>query len=144
MSAVATAERAEEAPDAPEENEDPRGRLGKLEIADRVVEKVVRQAMHEVSRAGGVPRRVLGQSLGSVKPDDAGRIHADVDGKLVTLAASMSVEYPQPIVEVVNEVRQHVIERVQQMLALDVVRFDIDIPHLFSADQAKPPVERVQ
>lgn len=123
---------------------DPRGALGDLTIGDRVVEKVVSQAIREVPRAGGVPRRMLGQTLGNVKPDGPARVHAKVDGKLVTLTASVSVEYPQPIREVVGEVRERVVDRTKELLALDVVRLDIDVPHLYSAEKARPVVERVQ
>lgn len=124
--------------------DDPRGDLGSLTIADKVVEKVVTQAIREVSRAGGVPRRVLGQTLGNVRPDGPPRVSAKVDGSLVVLDASISVEYPQPIREVTAEVRSSVVTRCQELLALEVVRLDIDVPHLYSAEAARPAPERVQ
>ena len=148
MSLTATAEQpdVEQLPSPAEggESEDPRGRLGKLTIADRVVEKVVSQAIREVPHAGGVPRKLLGATLGNVKPDGPARVHAKVDGKLVTLSASISVEYPQSLGDVAGEVRQRVVDACHQMLALDVVRIDIDVPHLYSADRVQPPIERVQ
>ncbi len=148
MSLAATAEQpdVERVTGSTPENgsDDPRGRLGKLSIADRVVEKVVSQAIREVPRAGGVPRKLLGATFGNVKPDGPARVHAKVDGKLVTLSASISVEYPQSIGDVAGEVRQRVVDACHEMLALDVVRFDLDVPHLYSAERVQPPVERVQ
>ena len=127
-----------DSPDASDGRRDPQGSLGDLRIADKVVEKVVSQVIREVPRAQGVARRVLGRPLGSVEPDESARVDADVDGGLVTLAASISVQYPQPIREVTAQVRRRVVDRVQEMLALEVVRFDIDVPHLYSPDQLGP------
>ncbi len=127
-----------DSPDASGGGRDPQGSLGDLSIADKVVEKVVSQVIREVPRAAGVGRRVLGRPLGSVKPDESARVDADVDGGLVTLSASISVQYPQPIREVTAQVRRRVVDRVQEMLALEVVRFDVDVPHLFFPDQLGP------
>jgi len=133
-----------DSPDASDGRRDPQGSLGDLRIADKVVEKVVSQVIREVPGAQGVGRRVLGRPLRGVKPDESARVDADVDGGLVTLAASISVQYPQPIREVTAQIRRRVVERVRQMLALEVVRFDIDVPHLYPPDQLGPVPGRVR
>jgi uncharacterized alkaline shock family protein YloU len=116
---------------------------GRLTIADRVVEKVAGQAAVEVDHVTGVPRRVLGQTLGKVKLDSQARASAKVDGSLVSISVSVAVEYPTPVRSVAAAVRQSVVERVHAICALDVVEVHVDVPHFYSSASAAP-TRRVQ
>jgi uncharacterized alkaline shock family protein YloU len=116
---------------------------GGLTIADRVVEKVAGQAATEVERVTGVPRRVLGQTLGKVKADSQARASAKVDGSIVSVTVTVAVEYPTPVREAAAAVRQRVIEQVGALCGLQVVEVHVDIPHFYSSVQTQP-VRRVQ
>ena len=109
---------------------------GRLVIDDKVVEKVAAQAVTEVDRATGAPRTVLGQALGSAAEDTPARTSARVDGDLVTVTVSMSVQWPAPVREVAAQVRSRVVERVQQITGLTVAEVDIDVPTLLTRRSA--------
>jgi uncharacterized alkaline shock family protein YloU len=116
---------------------------GQLTISDRVVEKVAGQAAVEVDHVTGVPRRVLGQTLGKVKPDSQARASAKVDGSLVSISVSVAVEYPTAVRAAAAAVRESVIQRVHALCALDVVEVHVDVPHFYSSASANP-TRRVQ
>jgi uncharacterized alkaline shock family protein YloU len=116
---------------------------GNLRIADRVVEKVASQAAVEVDHVTGVPRRVLGQTLGKVKADSAARASAKVDGAVVAVSVSVAIEYPTPVREVAALVRAQVVERVGAICGLHVAEVHVDVPHFYS-QAAAAPVRRVQ
>jgi uncharacterized alkaline shock family protein YloU len=116
---------------------------GRLTIADRVVEKVAGQAAVEVDHVSGVPRRVLGQTLGKVKADSLARASAKVDGSLVSISVSVAVEYPTPVRSAAAAVRESVVQRVHALCALDVVEVHVDVPHFYSSASVTP-TRRVQ
>lgn len=113
-------------------------RRGGLSIADRVVEKIAARAVTEVEHAGGVPRRVLGQALGPVTGQGRARASAEVDGGIVTLSMSISVEYPASVRRVAAHVRARVTDRVRELCGLEVVEVDIDVPS-FLTRRPRPP-----
>jgi uncharacterized alkaline shock family protein YloU len=116
---------------------------GGLHIADRVVEKVAGKAAAEVDHVTGVPRRVLGQTLGKVKADSVARASAKVDGSLVSVTLSVAVEYPTNVRAAAAEVRERVRDQVGQLCGLRVVDVHVDVPHFYSAT-ATQPIRRVQ
>ena len=116
---------------------------GALTIADRVVEKVAGQAAIEVDHVTGVPRRVLGQTLGKVKADSHARASAKVDGSIVSVSISIAVEYPTPVRVVAAEVRRRVVEQVRALCGLQVVEVHVDVPHFYT-EAATHPARRVQ
>ncbi len=116
---------------------------GGLKIADRVVEKVAGQAAIEVEHVTGVPRRVLGQTLGKVKPDSQARASAKVDGSVVSISVSVAVEYPEPVREVAAQVRRQVMDTVGHLCGLHVIDVHVDVPHFYSK-AATQPTRRVQ
>jgi uncharacterized alkaline shock family protein YloU len=103
---------------------------GTTAIADRVVEKIATHAVAESEGAGGAGRQVLGMSVSRADLDKQARVHADVDGDLVTLGVALSVAYPLPAREVTAQVRRQVMERVSSLTGLDVREVDIDITRL--------------
>jgi uncharacterized alkaline shock family protein YloU len=116
---------------------------GRTTIADRVVEKIAGQAAIEVDHVTGVPRRVLGQTLGKVKADSQARASAKVDGSLVSISVRVAVEYPTPVRSAAAAVRQHVMSTVHALCGLDVVEVHVDVPHFYSS-AATTPTRRVQ
>lgn len=113
---------------------------GRLTIDDRVVEKVAARAVTEIDRATGAPRTLFGQSLGSVRADTPARTSARVDGDIVTVTVSMSVQWPAPIREVAAQLRHRVTDRVQAITGLTVAEVDIDVPTLLTARPSTPRV----
>src|SRR4051812_48380643 len=116
---------------------------GSITIADRVVEKVAGQSAIEVDRVTGVPRRVLGQTIGKVRADSQARASAKVDGSVVSISLSVAVEYPTPAREAAAAARRRVMEQVGAICGLQVVEVHVDVPHFFSA-AATQPTRRVQ
>jgi uncharacterized alkaline shock family protein YloU len=106
---------------------------GATSIADRVVEKIAAQAVAEVDCATGATRRVLGMGLGSASHTTPARVHAQVDGNLVTVEVSMSVVWPASVRSVTREVRRHVTDRVHELTGLRVAEVDIAVPTLVAA-----------
>ncbi len=113
---------------------------GRLLIHDRVVEKVAARAATEVERATGTPRTVLGRTLGRATEDSAVRTSADVDGDLVTVTVSIAVEWPTPVREVAAEVRRRIVQRIEEIVGLQVVEVDIDVPTLLTRRTPPPRV----
>jgi uncharacterized alkaline shock family protein YloU len=116
---------------------------GALKIADRVVEKVAGAAAVEVDHVTGVPRRLLGQTIGKVKADSQARASAKVDGSVVSLSVSVAVEYPMPVRQVAADVRSKVMETVGRLCGLQVVDVHVDVPHFFTKATTQP-TRRVQ
>jgi uncharacterized alkaline shock family protein YloU len=116
---------------------------GNLRIAPRVVERIAGQAATEVDHVTGVPRRVLGQTLGKVKADSQARASAKVDGSLASISVSVAVEYPTPVRAAAAAVRKHVSSTVHELCGLDVVEVAVDVPHFYSSAEINP-TRRVQ
>jgi uncharacterized alkaline shock family protein YloU len=116
---------------------------GSIIIADRVVEKIAGQASVEVDRVTGVPRRLLGQTIGKVKADSQARASAKVDGSIVSITVTVAVEYPTPVREAAAAVRRSVIDTVGTLCGLQVVEVHVDVPHFYSSAQTQP-TRRVQ
>jgi uncharacterized alkaline shock family protein YloU len=118
-------------------------RRGRTSIANRVVEKIAGQAAVEVDHVSGVPRRVLGQTLGKVTSDSSARASAKVDGSIVSVSVSVAVEYPTPVRAAAAAVRANVVSKVDELCGLQVVEVHVDVPHLYSAESTQP-TRRVQ
>src|SRR6195952_6163013 len=105
---------------------------GSTSIANRVVEKVAGQAAVEVDHVTGVPRRLLGQTLGKVKQDSQARATAKVDGSVVSISVTVAVEYPTPGRQAAADVRHEVMETVGRLCGLQVVDVHVDVPHFYT------------
>lgn len=117
---------------------------GSLDISPRVVEKVAGAAALEVDHVSGVPRRILGQTLGKVKADSQARADAKIDGSTVSVSLSVAVEYPTPVRSAAAAVRANVIKQVGDLCGLTVVEVDVDVPHFYSSASQAQPTRRVQ
>ena len=120
------------APGAPAGPAPDPGDRGTLTIADKVVEKVAAQAVSEVDLATGAPRTLLGKRLGAADPDRRPRADARVDGDRVGVTVTLAVQWPAPVREVAQNVRQHLTDRVSELTGLTVAEVDVDVPVLVS------------
>lgn len=103
---------------------------GRVEIADRVPERIATQVIAEFEQAGGLTRRLLGLAVMTGRS----RVSARVDGSLVTMRVSVSVAYPAPIRQVVSQLRERVIERVGELTGLRVGQVDVEVAALVSRE----------
>ena len=101
---------------------------GELQIADRVVEKIVAQAVSEVAHTTGVSRQVLG--LGRGPSRTTARVSATVDGDIATVQVVMAVLWPEPVPDVTQRVREHVVGRLAQYAELRAAEVDIEVAAL--------------
>lgn len=102
---------------------------GQLVIGHRVVEKIARQAASEIAAAGGTIGGFLG--LGS-RSDLSARPKAEVElsGRTASIDLTVAVAYPTPLRQAAEEVRQHVIDRVAELVGVEVTRVDVSITAL--------------
>ncbi|MBA8796237.1 putative alkaline shock family protein YloU [Friedmanniella endophytica] len=107
---------------------DPR-RRGRLELNDRVVEKIAGQAAAEIGAAHGRSGGFLG--IGA-EADAAARPKVDVDlgSDYADLAITVGIAYPGSIRAAAQQIRDHVTERVQTLTGVRVHRVDIDVTFL--------------
>lgn len=110
---------------------DPVADRGSLTVSDRAVARIIAASAAEVEGVGGPVTRLLGQSLGSADPDAVPKVSAVVSADLVTAQLQLSVRWPAPVLEVVDQVRA----RVQQQLA---ALADLRTGHLDIAVTALP------
>lgn len=103
---------------------------GELDVRSRAVERIVVMAATEVDGVAGPVTRVLGQTLG--KADLDGHVKADVElsGQLATVTVRLSVLWPRPITDVVEQVRQSVRERLDALVGLQVTHVDVEVTSL--------------
>lgn len=113
---------------------------GTTRIADKVVERIAARAVSEVDRATGAPRVVLGQTLGSTTEKTDARVSAQVDGEVVMVDVAMAVQWPAPIREVAQQVRERVAARVNELTGLSVLEVDIDVATLLTDEPRAPRV----
>ena len=103
---------------------------GRLEIADRVIERIAAQAAAEVDLATGAPRRVLGVSVGS--PTDRPDVSARVDGHVAVVDVVMSVAWPAPVTKVTEEVRARIVQQLADLAGVRAAQVDIRVTALVS------------
>jgi uncharacterized alkaline shock family protein YloU len=101
---------------------------GRLEIADRVIERIAAQAAAEVDRATGTPRRVLGVSVGS--PTDRPDVSARVDGPFAIVDVVMSVAWPAPVTKVTEQVRARIVQHLIDLAGVRAAQVDIRVTAL--------------
>lgn len=102
---------------------------GQLVIRHRVVEKIARQAASEIATAGGTTGGFLG--LWS-RTDLSARPKAEVElsGRTASIDLTVAVSYPTPLRDAAEEVRQHVMDRVAELVGIEVSRVDVTITAL--------------
>jgi uncharacterized alkaline shock family protein YloU len=103
---------------------------GRLDIADRVIERIAVQAAAEVDLATGAPRRVLGVSVGS--PTDRPDVSARVDGDVAIVDVVMSVAWPAPVTTVTEQVRARIMQQLADLAGVRAAQVDIRVTALVS------------
>lgn len=118
----------------PAEREEMR-RRGRLVLAERVVEKIAGQAATEVAAASGRSGGFLGIGADA---DPAARAKVDVtlSGESADLSLALGIAYPGSIRRAVQQVREHVTERVETLTGVDVHRVDVEVAFLTTSDAA--------
>ncbi|MBV7363188.1 Asp23/Gls24 family envelope stress response protein [Actinomycetaceae bacterium TAE3-ERU4] len=105
---------------------------GEITIADQVVAKVAGLAMAEVKgvyAVGGGFSRAIGaarEALGGSKNITQG-VSVEVGKKQAAIDLTLIVEYPNPIHEVAEQVRESVLKNVENLVGLEVVEVNIDV-----------------
>jgi uncharacterized alkaline shock family protein YloU len=115
---------------------------GTTEISPAVVEKIAGRAAREVEgvslvAAGGIAARIA--SL--VGNEGRASASADVGRTTSAIDLTVSIRYPQPILEMAERVRSHVKQRVHELTGLEVQEVDITVSKL---DAEGPPRRRVE
>ena len=118
--------------------------LGRIDVESRVVEKIAAQAAIEIPDAGGAAARLLGRAVpgsGHLGIRGSGlstlpKVSADVDGQLGFLDVELSVRWPAPIGEVTEAVRQHLAQRIGELVGLHVREVNIEVVDLIGRSPA--------
>ena len=100
---------------------------GRLEIADRVVEKVAGHAVTLVPDASAAPRRVMGLNLGEARDESRADIDAQVHGEVATVQARIAVRWPRSVPEVADAVRLRIGDEVSRITGVHVDHVDVDV-----------------
>jgi uncharacterized alkaline shock family protein YloU len=107
------------------------GERGRTTISDSVVSQIAGMAAQEVDgvHMGGSASRAAGGILGSITGSEGqGRgISVEVGATEVAVDLTMGVEYGRNIMEVVEEVRRRISERVQSLTGLRVTELNATI-----------------
>ena len=115
-----------------------RNELGRIDVEPKVVEKIAAQAAVEIPDAGGAAARLLGRAMpgsGHLGIRASGlnslpKVNASVDGQLGFLDVELSVRWPAPINRVTEEVRQHLHQRIGELVGLQVREVNIEVVDL--------------
>ena len=110
--------------------DDPAGGPGTTRIEDKAVEKITQQSVDNVDRASGAARHLLGVKVGSLDEDTPARVHATVDGDLVSVTVSMAVRWPDSVREVTRQARKQITDDVVRFTGMRVAEVDITVPEL--------------
>lgn len=116
------------------------GERGATVIRPRVVERVVEQAVREVSDTAGTGRRVLGHTFGVPGTQTPATVRAYVDGPVATVDVDMAVIYPAPVLSVTRRARHHITDRIVALTGLSVRRIDITVVGMTVARPVTPRV----
>jgi uncharacterized alkaline shock family protein YloU len=137
-----------DAPVAPEEPAagqppglvDRRDETGRVEIADRVVEKIAGHAVILVPHAGAAPRRLLGMSVGEAGAQEAASVSADVQDGIASIRATIAVRWPNSVRAVADEVRRRIRDEVTSQTGVEVDHVDVEVVSMTFAEPAEPRV----
>lgn len=105
---------------------------GTTHIADSVVGKIASLAAREVSGVvdlGGSAASAIGGVVGRIRGEEhsTAGVGVEVGERQAAIDMSMKCEYPMPIHEVADAVRENVIDRVESMTGLEVIEVNISV-----------------
>lgn len=115
-----------------------RNDLGRIAVSSKAVEKIAALAAVEIPDAGGAAARLLGRPVPGAGHlgirgsglDRLPKVNADIDGQLGFLEVELSVRWPAPIGKVTEAVRQHLAQRITELVGLDVREVNIAVVDL--------------
>ena len=115
---------------------------GRTEISPAVVEKIAGRAAREVEGVSLMTAAGIAARIASLVGNE-GRASATADVGQTTSAIDLtvSIRYPQPILETAERVRNHVKQRVHELTGLEVQEVDITVSQL---DAVGSPRRRVE
>ena len=114
--------------------------LGRIEVSNRAVEKIAALAAVEIADAGGAAARMLGRALPGAGHlgirgsglDSLPKVSADVDGQLGFLDVELAVRWPASVARVADAVRQHLFNRVGELVGLQIREVNINVVDLLT------------
>lgn len=121
---------SQEMPDGPDDRggHDAQTR-GATSIPARVVERIAEQAASEVDHIGSAAGGVLG--VGARRDfDSRPSVHCDLYGRTAVLSLDVGVDFPVPLAETLQNLRDHVTRTVTGLTGLEVGRMDVDVSWL--------------
>jgi uncharacterized alkaline shock family protein YloU len=113
---------------------------GRLDVSDRVVEKVAGHAVTLVADAAAAPRRVLGLNLGEADPEEAAGVSAEVQGGIASVKATIAVRWPRSVQAVADEVRRRIRDEVGSLTGVRVDHVDVEVVSMTFPEHAEPRV----
>ena len=119
---------------APEES-------GRLDVADRVVEKIAGHAVTMVPGASAAPRRVLGVNVRAARPEHAASVSADVHDGIASVEATIAVAWPRSVQAVADDVRRLIRAEVTSLTGVQVDHIDVEVVSMTIPTSAKPRVQ---
>ena len=123
-----------------------RTELGIISIADQVVTKITARAAAENPDAGAAVARMLGRAVPGAGRlgvrgtdlDALPKTTVEVDGVKAFVSLEISVRWPASVLEVTEQVRRHVRDRVAELTGLQVDEVHIVVSDL-ATDVTPPP-----
>jgi uncharacterized alkaline shock family protein YloU len=123
-----------------------RGELGSITITDQVVTKIAACAAAEHPDAGAAATRMLGHAVPGaghlgVRGTDLGALPSTsvkVDGSKAFVTMEISIRWPAPVLEVTEQIRRLVQDRVAELTGLQVDEVHIVVSDL-ATDLTLPP-----
>ncbi|ASU80580.1 Asp23/Gls24 family envelope stress response protein [Actinopolyspora erythraea] len=103
---------------------------GVTTLHDRVVERMAARIAGEVDQVGGAAHRVLGVSTGGDEAEQTPQVTAEVHGRMCALRVRLSVDYPAPVAQVTDHVRQVLTDRLAELADVRVRTVDITVTAL--------------
>jgi uncharacterized alkaline shock family protein YloU len=146
VSALAQAHPRESAGPGTELARPGRGELGTITIAEQVVTKIAASAAAEHPDAGAAAARVLGRAVPGAGHlgvrgtdlDALPKTSVEVDGSKAFVTMEISVRWPASVLEVTQQVRRRVQDRVAELTGLQVDEVHITVSDL-ATDITPPP-----
>ncbi|HET6290530.1 MAG TPA: Asp23/Gls24 family envelope stress response protein [Amycolatopsis sp.] len=117
------------------------GDRGVLTISDSTVQRIAAHAVTEVDGVGGAAGRVLGVAVGGEDLDNSAKVTAKVTGGTATLDVRLSISYPMSVSRTTENVRRHLMRRVEEFTGLAVSQVDITVTALHTAIAEKRRVQ---
>ncbi|MCT1368005.1 Asp23/Gls24 family envelope stress response protein [uncultured Kocuria sp.] len=105
------------------------GERGRLVVADRLVEKIAAQCASEFSSVGGRGGGFLGMG-GHADLDSRPNVKVELTGSIAVLSVELGIEYPLPLEETTEQVREALVRTVSRLAGVEVRQVDIRVRYL--------------